>query len=528
MNRPSTLTGSQRLQAALDRGITQEALEGDREPDSSTTDASQSATQEAVKQWRAVRSRALQTASPAALERQLSRGKLLTRERIERLLDPGSFHELHMLRETADVPLLNGKRALGDGIVAGWGTVEGRRTFVFSQDPLVIGGSLGQVGGAKVHKVLDLAIDAGAPIVGISDGGGARIQEGVASLYAFGGIFFRNTRASGIVPQISLIMGAATGGAVYSPALTDFVFMVEGTATMAITGPRVVKEVTGEDVTLESLGGARVHAEQSGVVHFVAPDEPACLERARRLLGFLPQSNREQPPVTAPWPPPGDKSEPLAALPVELDAPYDVRRIIVSLIDAGDLLEYAARWAPNIVCGFARLDGHPVGIVANQPGVMGGELDIDACEKAARFLRTCDAFNLPVVTIVDCPGFVPGAGQEHGGLIRSAAKLVHAYVEATSPQVHLIAGRAYGTAVTAMGATASMPGLCLAWPTADVAGSRPSGTQPRVGPYDAATAGTVDEVIEPHETRTFLLEALTVLRTVDRPPVPRKHENLPL
>lgn len=489
---------------------------------------------EEVERWRATRSNVMAPGDEAALERQLSRGKLLARERIEQLLDPGSFQELDMLTRTADAELLRGRRAYGDGVVAGWGSIAGRRTFVFAQDPTVIGGSLGETGGAKVHKLLDLAIDAGAPVVGISDGGGARIQEGVASLNAFGGIFFRNTRASGVVPQISLIMGTATGGAVYSPALTDFVFMVEGTSAMAITGPRVVKQVTGEDISLEGLGGASVHAEGSGVVHFAVPDEQTCLDTARLLLGFLPQNNRQRPPATPSRPPHTDNGgDPLDALPGTAGAPYDIRNVVTALVDAGDILEYARRWAPNVVCSFARLDGHPVGIVANQPGVHGGRLDIDGCEKAARFVRTCDAFNVPVVTIVDCPGFVPGVEQEHGGIVRASAKLVYAYAEATSPQVHLVVGRAYGEAIVAMGATRSLSGMCLAWPTADLAAS-PSNRRAGVpaglrgGPYEAALDGTIDQVVEPHETRATLIETLAMLGAIERPWLPRKHENLPL
>lgn len=508
--------------------------------------------QEALEAWRTKRSQILSTRDAAALERQLSRGKLLARERIEQLLDPGSFHELHMLRYTAAVPELDGKRTHGDGIVAGYGTIEGRRIFVFAQDPTVVGGSLGEIGGSKVHRVIDLAIEAGAPLVGISDGGGARIQEGVSSLVAFGGIFLRNTRASGVVPQISVIMGVSTGGAVYSPALTDFVFMVEGTASMAITGPKVVKEVTGEDVSLEELGGVAVHAERSGVVHFAVPDEQSCLDAIRRLLGFLPPNNRQLPPVTSPSPPRTARGwDPFDALPPEPDTPYDVRRIITALVDSGDLFEYSARQAPNALCGFARLDGHPVGIVANQPDRLEGRLDVDGCEKVARFVRTCDAFNVPVLTLVDCPGFAPTEPSLQGALVRAAAKLAWAYTEATCPTVHLITGRAWDEAIVAMGATRTLSGMCVAWPTADIAATqrgpvratdsrddlRSDRSEPREpahadeshrGPYDAAMAGTIDQIIEPDQTRDTLIEALSVLRTVERPPVPRKHENLPL
>lgn len=487
--------------------------------------------EEQIEEWRVTRTEVLSPGDPVAVERQLSRGKLLARERIEQLLDPGSFQELQMMSYTAEVAQLRGKQAYGDGIVSGWGTIDGRRTFVFSQDATVVGGSLGEVGGTKVQRVIDLAVDVGAPVVGILDGGGARIQEGVSSLCAFGGIFFRNTRASGVVPQISLIMGVATGGAVYSPALTDFVFMVEGTATMAITGPKVIKEVTGEDVTLEELGGAAVHGRRSGVVHFVVPDERSCLDGARRLLSLLPQNHRERPRSTTPLAPlSSNGSGPLATVPAGR-ASYDVRRIITALVDGGDLFDYAPGWAQNIVCGFARLDGHPIAVVANQPDVQGGQLDIDSCEKAARFLRTCDAFNLPTVTIVDCPGFVAGVDQEHGGLVRAAAKLIHARAEATSPKVQLVVGRAYRQAALALGVTRALSDVCLVWPTADLG---PSSLSEEPSPatrrslYEAAMKGTIDRVIEPHETRAALIEALALFAPRERMPAPRKHENLPL
>jgi acetyl-CoA carboxylase carboxyltransferase component len=476
---------------------------------------------ERLEEWRALREEVVSPRDPVAVARQLARGKLLARERIEQLLDPGSFQEMQMMAYTAPGPQLRGKQSYGDGVVAGWGTVAGRRTFVFGQDPTVIGGSLGEVGGAKIHKLVDLAIEAGAPVIGIFDGGGARIQEGVGSLVGFGGIFLRNVRASGVVPQISLIMGVATGGAVYSPALTDFVFMVDGTSAMAITGPKVVREVTGEDVSIDELGGAAIHARRSGVVQFVVPDERTCFDEARRLLGFLPQSNRERPTCAEPRAPYSGTNgwDPLGALPPDIDTPYDVRQIVTGVVDGAEFVEYSSDWARNMVCGFARLDGRPVGVVANQPDVDGGRLDVDACEKAARFVRTCDAFNLPVVTFVDCPGFVSGATYEHNGLIRSAAKLVYAHAEVSSPQVHLVVGRAQGQAAVAMGATPSTAGACLAWPTADFGDFTV---------YDAAMAGAVDRVIEPHETRVALVEALAAFADLERPPVPRKHENLPL
>jgi propionyl-CoA carboxylase beta chain len=487
---------------------------------------------EQLEEWRVLRAEVLSPQDAAAVERQLSRGKLLARERIEQLLDPGSFQELLMMNYTAYVPQLRGKQAFGDGIVAGWGTIDGRRIFVFSQDATVVGGSLGEIGGAKVQRIIDLAIEGSAPVVGILDGGGARIQEGVSSLNAFGGIFFRNTRASGVVPQISLIMGIATGGAVYSPALTDFVFMVAGTAILAITGPKVIKEVTGEDVSLEDLGGAVVHGQRSGVVHFVVPDERTCLDAARRLLSFLPQNYRQRPPSSPPLPARSTNGwDPLDVLPAGDGGSYDVRAILTALVDAADLFEYSAGFAPSIVCGFARLDGHPVGLVANQPQVRSGYLDIDSCEKAARFVRTCDAYNLPVVTLVDCPGFTATAEKDQGPAVRAAAKLVCAWAEATSPKVQVVIGRAHHRAIVPMGVTRDLSDVRLAWPTADLStGSVVADPAERLRPslYDAAMQGVIDRVIEPQETRAALIETLAMLAPFERQLAPRKHENLPL
>ena len=475
-----------------------------------------------IEQWRALREEVLTPQDTAAVERQLDRGKLLARERIELLLDPGSFQELMMLNYTAYVPQLRGKQAYGDGIVAGWGTVDGRRTFVFSQDATVVGGSLGEVGGAKVQRTVDLAVESGAPVVGILDGGGARIQEGVSSLNAFGGIFFRNTRASGVVPQVSLIMGVATGGAVYSPALTDFVFMVESTAALAITGPKVIKEVTGEDVTMDELGGAAVHGARTGVVHFVTPDERSCIDGARRLLAFLPPSFRQRPPLQAPVPPRTLRRwDPLDALPPAGGGPYDVRDILTAVVDGADLLEYSAAWAPNVVCAFTRIGGQALGVVANQARVDDGRLDVDACEKAARFVRTCDAYNLPLVTLVDSPGLAAVTPRENGRALRGAAKLVHALAEAAVPKITLLIGQAHPGTILTMGVSRSLSHVRLAWPTADL-----STTGDTV--YDAAKHGIVDRIIEPRETRVALLEALTMLAPVERAPVPRKHDNVPL
>ena len=377
---------------------------------------------------------ALHAGSPAAIERQHARGKLTARERLEILLDPGSFVELDMLaRHRAHGFEIEKTRPLTDGVITGWGTVNGRKIFVFSQDFTVFGGALGEVFAEKIHKVMDLAESVGAPFVGINDGAGARIQEGVVSLAAYGGIFYRNVKASGVIPQISVVMGPCAGGAVYSPAMTDFIFMVRGTSHMFITGPDVVKAVTGEDVTQEELGGAMTHASKSGVANFVYEDEKQCLEEVRYLLSFLPSNNLEDPPYLAPE---DDPERPCPGLidliPDSPNKPYDMKKVIADIVDDGEFMEVFPYWAGNIVTGFARIDGHAVGIVGNQPQVLAGTLDIDASEKGARFVRTCDAFNIPLVTFVDVPGFLPGTDQEYGGIIRHGAKLLYSYCEASA------------------------------------------------------------------------------------------------
>ena len=408
--------------------------------------------EERLNQLDALREQAVHAGSPAAVERQHARGKLTVRERLERLLDPGSFVELDMLaRHRAHGFGIENTRPLTDGVVTGWGAIDGRKVFVFAQDFTVFGGALGEVFAEKIHKVMDLAESVGCPVVGLNDGAGARIQEGVVSLAAYGGIFFRNVKASGVIPQISVILGPCAGGAVYSPAMTDFVFMVKGTSHMFITGPDVVKTVTGEDVTQEELGGAMTHASKSGVATFVADSEESCLEQVRYLLSFLPRNNLEDPPYFEPSDRPDRRCEGIVDLiPDVPNKPYDMKQVIAEVVDDGDFFEVHQLWAMNIVCGFARIDGHVVGLVGNQPQVLAGTLDIDASEKAARFVRTCDAFNVPLVTFVDVPGFLPGTDQEYGGIIRHGAKLLYAYCEATVPRVQIVTRKAYGGAYVVM------------------------------------------------------------------------------
>ncbi|MBI1843402.1 MAG: acyl-CoA carboxylase subunit beta, partial [Actinobacteria bacterium] len=390
--------------------------------------------------------------SERSVERQHAKGKMLARERIEYLLDEGSFHELDMLaRHRAHGLGLDDERPYTDGVITGWGTIDGRKVFLFSQDFTVFGGALGEVFAEKIHKVMDLAQSVGAPMIGLNDGAGARIQEGVVSLASYGGIFRRNVASSGVIPQISVVLGPCAGGAVYSPALTDFIFMVRDTSHMFITGPDVVKTVTGEDVTLEELGGAMTHASKSGVATFVAPDEKTCLDQVRHLLSFMPSNNLEAPPSYRPDDDPQRRCTELVDLmPDSPNKPYDMVKVISAVVDDGEFFEYFHHWARSIVCGFARLDGHVVGIVGNQPAVLAGVLDIESAEKAARFVRTCDAFNIPIVTFVDVPGFLPGVDQEYGGIIRHGAKLLYAYCEASVPCVQVITRKAYGGAYVVM------------------------------------------------------------------------------
>ena len=494
--------------------------------------------------------------SPRAIERQHEKGKLLARERLELLLDPGSFHELDLLaRHRAHAAGLE-ERPYTDGVVTGWGTIDDRKVFVYSQDFTVFGGALGEVFAEKIHKLMDLALKTGAPVIGLNDGAGARIQEGVVSLASYGGIFWRNVQSSGVIPQISVVLGPCAGGAVYSPAMTDFIFMVRETSHMFITGPDVVKTVTGEDVTLEELGGAASHASKSGVATFVSADEQSCLADVRYLLGFLPQNNLGEAPLVESDDDPMRSCEMLRTiLPASANLPYDMKKVIAEVVDDGEFFEYFPNWAKSIVCGFSRIDGHSVGIVGNQPMVLAGVLDIESSEKAARFVRTCDAFNIPIVTFVDVPGFLPGVDQEYGGIIRHGAKLLYAYCEATVPRIQVITRKAYGGAYVVMNSKSIGADLAYAWPSAELAVMGPQGaveivyrrelqqaadpaarraelvaeySEKYANPYVAAERGFVDDVIDPAETRIKLVEGLRVLRT-KRDDVPqRKHGNIPL
>jgi acetyl-CoA carboxylase carboxyltransferase component len=497
---------------------------------------------------------ALQPGSDRSVERQHAKGKMLARERLDYLLDPGSFQELDMLARHRAEGLK--ERPYTDGVVTGWGTIDGRKVFVFSQDFTVFGGALGEVFAEKIHKLMDMALKVGAPVIGLNDGAGARIQEGPVSLASYGGIFWRNVQASGVTPQISVILGPCAGGAVYSPAMTDFIFMVRETSHMFITGPDVVKTVTGEEVTLEELGGAMSHASKSGVCHFVSADEKACLDDVRFLFGFLPSNNLEVPPNVAM----GDDPHRLCPelhdlMPESPNQPYDMRNVIEAVVDDGEFFEYQQHWAGSIVCGFSRLDGQPVGVVGNQPMMMAGVLDIESAEKAARFVRTCDAFNIPLITFVDVPGFLPGVEQEFGGIIRHGAKLLYAYCESTVPRIQVITRKAYGGAYVVMNSKSIGADLAYAWPTAELAVMGPQGaveivyrkelaeaedpvakraelvdeyTEKFCNPYVAADRGFVDEVIDPAETRIKLIGGLEMLRSKREELPPRKHGNVPL
>jgi len=415
------------------------------------------------------REQALSPGSQRSIDRQHERGKMLARERLEYFLDEGSFHELDMLaRHRAGEAL--GDRPYGDGVITGWGTVDGRKVFVFSQDFTVYGGALGEVFAEKIMKLMDLATKVGAPVIGLNDGAGARIQEGVVSLASYGGIFYRNVKASGVTPQISVIMGPCAGGAVYSPVMTDFVFMVDETSYMFITGPDVVKQVTGEEVSQQQLGGARTHTGTSGVAQFISADDKACLDDVRYLLGFLPSNNLEEAPLEPTADPADRRCEELYdIIPSSANQPYDMRDVVRTVVDDGDFFEYARDWAGSIICGFARLGGTSVGIVGNQPAMYAGVLDIESSSKAARFVRTCDAFNIPLVTFVDVPGFLPGVDQEHNGIIRHGAKLLYAYCEATVPRISVITRKAYGGAYVVMDSKSIGSDLAFAYPSAELA-----------------------------------------------------------
>jgi acetyl-CoA carboxylase carboxyltransferase component len=510
-----------------------------------------------IKDLQARKGEAAVAGGEQAIERQHARGKLTARERINLLLDPSSFVETDMLaRHRVHAFGMERNRLYTDGVVTGWGTIDGRKVFVFSQDFTVFGGSLGEVMAEKICKVMDLAVATGAPVIGLNDSGGARIQEGAASLAGYGYIFDRNVRASGVVPQISVIMGPCAGGAVYSPAMTDFIYMVKETSHMFITGPEVIKTVTGEDVSFEDLGGAQTHASRSGIASFTAEDEEDCLQQVRYLLSFLPSNNMEDPPSYAPT----DDAERRAPelddiVPASAREPYDMKEVIRGVVDNGHFYEVFPLWAMNIVVGFARLDGTSVGIVANQPKVLAGTLDIESSEKAARFVRFCDAFNVPLVTFVDVPGFLPGAAQEYGGIIRHGAKLLYAFTEATVPRMTVITRKAYGGAYVVMNSKHLRADVSFAWPSAEIAVMGAEGAVNIVSrkeiqtaedpdarrteliaeyeerfnnPYIAAERGYVDDVIEPAETRIRLIQALRMLRTKREAVPPRKHGNIPL
>ncbi len=502
------------------------------------------------------RQAALSAGTERAVARQQEKGKMLARERIEYLLDEDSFHELDMLarHRAHDVGLDD--RPYTDGIITGWGTIDGRKVFVASQDFTVFGGALGEVFAEKMHKIMDLAESVGAPMIGLNDGAGARIQEGVVSLAGYGGIFRRNVQASGVIPQISVILGPCAGGAVYSPAMTDFIFMVRDSSHMFITGPDVVKTVTGEEVTLEELGGAGSHSTKSGVASFVAGDEQSVLDDVKYLLSFLPSNNLDHPPT---MPNSDDPQRDCSALrdilPESANVPYDMKNVVAEVVDDGEFLEYHASWAGSIVCGFGRIDGRSVGIVGNQPMVMAGVLDIESSEKAARFVRFCDAFNLPLLTFVDVPGFLPGVDQEHGGIIRHGAKLLYAYCEATVPRVQVITRKAYGGAYVVMDSKSVGCDISFAWPTAELAVMGPQGaveilnrrelqqaadpearkaelvddyTDKYANPYVAAERGIVDAVIDPAETRQKVVAAFQMIESKREELPKRKHGNVPL
>ncbi len=504
-----------------------------------------------------MRAEARQGGGPVRVERQHAWGKLTARERLDLLLDPGSFRELDaFVVHRATGFGLDRQRFLGDGVVTGHGTIDGRLVFVFSQDFTVFGGSLSEAYAEKIVKIMDLAMKVGAPIIGLNDSGGARIQEGVASLAGYAEIFTRNVLASGVVPQISVIMGPCAGGAVYSPAITDFTIMVEGTSYMFVTGPNVVKTVTHEEVDSEYLGGASAHTTKSGVAHLAARDEAESLDLVRQILGHLPQNNLEDPPRRP-------TSDPIDRADAELDAivpddparPYDMKAVIGRVVDDGAFLEIQPGFAMNIVTGFAHLGGRSVGIVAQQPAVLAGALDIDSSVKAARFVRTCDAFNIPLVTFVDVPGFLPGVKQEHGGIIRHGAKLLFAYVEATVPKLAVITRKAYGGAYDVMSSKHVRGDLNFAWPSAEIAvmgaegavgiifkdriaaAGDPAAERRRLveeyeaefnNPYIAASRGWIDEVIRPSETRERLIRGLEMLADKRQTNPPKKHGNIPL
>ncbi|MEX0699104.1 MAG: acyl-CoA carboxylase subunit beta [Acidimicrobiia bacterium] len=514
-------------------------------------------TEARIEQLRKLREEALHAGSRRAVDRQHEQGKLTARERIAAMLDKGSFQEMDMfVRHQATGFGIEAKRPPGDAVITGYGTVDGRTVFVYAEDFTVYGGSLGKAVADKICKLMDLAMEVGAPIVGLKDSGGARIQEGVSSLDGYGRIFERNVRASGVIPQISVIMGPCAGGAVYSPAITDFIIQVDQSSHMFITGPDVIKAVTGEEVSFEELGGAFTHASLSGVTHLVFPTGKDALDAVRYMLSFLPQNNLELPPYF----PPLDSRDRIddaldGIIPDSSNQPYDMVHVLEKVVDDGEFFQIHEHWARNLIVGFARLDGNSVGIVANQPAMLAGTLDISASEKGARFVRFCDSFNIPLITFVDVPGFMPGVDQEHGGIIRHGAKLLYAYCEATVPRVTVIVRKAYGGAYLVMNARGIRADLVFAWPSAEIAVMGAQGAVNVIfrrelqeaehvderraelitdyestfnNPYKAAELGLVDEVIEPRETRTKLIRALEMLRTKREHMPQKKHGNIPL
>ncbi len=499
--------------------------------------------------------KAFNPGSERSVQRQHDRGKMLARERIDYFLDEGSFHELDMLARHRSGDALP-EDPYGDGVITGWGTVDGRKVFVFSQDFTVFGGALGEVFAEKIHKLMDLGLKVGAPVIGLNDGAGARIQEGVVSLASYGGIFYRNVKASGVTPQISVIMGPCAGGAVYSPAMTDFIFMVDETSYMFITGPDVVKQVTGEEVSQQDLGGARIHTSTSGVAQFISADDKSCLDDVRYLLGFLPSNNLEEAP-TEPTDDPVDRrcEEIYDLIPPSANMPYDMREVIKAAADDNDFFEYAPAWAGSITCGFIRLNGQSVGVVGNQPAQYAGVLDKESSAKGARFVRTCDAFNIPLVTFVDVPGFLPGVDQEHGGIIRHGAKLLYAYCEATVPRISVITRKAYGGAYVVMDSKSIGSDLAYAFPSAELAVMGAQGAveivhrralaesddpealrarfvdeyeEEHLNPWEATNRGYIDAVIDPADLRQHLISGMEVLRTKREELPNRKHGNIPL
>ena len=510
-----------------------------------------------IEQLRQKRAESQQGGGEARIRRQHDKGKKTARERLDILLDPGTFHEVDAFVHHHNSKFgLDRSKPLSDSVVTGWGTIDGRLVYVYSQDFTVMGGSLSEAHAGKILKIMDMVIKVGAPIIGLNDSGGARIQEGVESLGGYADIFLQNTLASGVIPQISVIMGPCAGGAVYSPALTDFIIMVKDSSYMFITGPDVVKQVLNEDVTFEGLGGASVHGAKSGVCHFVADDETQALMLARELLSYLPQNNMEDPHLTATADDPLRTEAALDSIvPENPNQPYDIKRVIELIVDDGHFLEVHEEFAANIVVGYARLGGNAVGIVANQPMALAGVLDIKASEKAARFVRTCDAFNVPLITFVDVPGYLPGADQEHNGIIMSGAKLLFAYCEATVPKLTVTTRKAYGGAYCVMNSKHIRADLNIAWPTAEIAVMGPEGAVEIIyrrelqtaddpaarkkeltdeyratfaNPYIAASRGYIDDIIEPHNTRPRLINALQVFQNKRDQNPPKKHGNIPL